>query len=136
MDPVVTREDSTGALYELLFLLILSWVVIGTASFSLGWFCHKRARKQVPSPDLRTEQGKWHRLVFKALTFVRRRRGLALAFNNLGNSTLRNSPNSRPNLARRNQRARNQTPGQRVLNEGPAIPHRDGPHRRRAGADQ
>ena len=135
MEPVVTQEDSAGDLYEVLFLLVLSWVATSFASFILGWVCANRIHsirqgQPVRPPALRRG---WHRLVSKALFFIARRRRIALAFNNLGNSSLRNGENSRPNTARRNQR-RNHTPG-RILNEGPAIDRSHGSNRGRAHRD-
>ena len=135
MEPVVTQEDSVGDLTEVFFLLVLSWVVTGFAGFLLGWYCTRGAHSKIrPGSNLRDPvPGGWHRLVSKALVFIGRRRRIALAFNHLGNSSLRNGENSRPNLARRQHRARQHTPG-RILNEGPAI-DRNGPDRRRARHD-
>ena len=134
MEPVVTLEEAGGELYEFLFLLLLSWVAAGSVCFVLGWCCAGRTHSH-PSQGERVP-ARWQHLVQRALAFVGRRRRIALAFGNLRRSSLRNGPTSRPNAARRAHRARNHTPGPRVLNEGPAIPRTDGPNRRRAGPNQ
>ena len=74
---------------------------------------------------------RWERISRRAVNFVRSRRRLSLAFAHLGTYSLRNAPESRPNLRRRVAR-RAATPGP-VLHEGPAV--RDGPYRRGAPGD-
>ena len=102
------------------------------------WFIAPRASgvQQLPRPP-------WARLVVRALRFIRRRRSVSLAFNNLGTYSLRPAENSRANQLRQRRAS---TPGPRgsgpvrpsssasVLHEGPALQHgsdrsRDGGHR-------
>ena len=138
MDLVVTASGAAEEEFDgLPSLLFLSWVIIGSAGFLLGWFAARLYAQVISwwaSPPLPV---RWETLVHKALFFVGRRRRVSLAFNAYRNSTLRNTPVAKPNAARRTLRARAHTPrpptspgSPLVLNEGPAIQRHDGPHRR------
>ena len=125
--------------FTLVVLLSLS-VGLGAAigGATVYWFIAPRASgvQQLPRPP-------WARLVVRALRFIRRRRSVSLAFNNLGTYSLRPAENSRANQLRQRRAS---TPGPRgsgpvrpsssasVLHEGPALQHgsdrsRDGGHR-------
>ena len=134
MELVVTQPE--GVVEEptkLPSLLILSWVVIGSAGFLLGWFSSRAFTRVTSWWRALYQPGNWERLVHKAIYFVGRRRRISLAFGAYRQSTLRNTPAAKPNIARRALRARAATPrppqaagSPLVLNEGPAIVRRHG----------
>ena len=127
MCPVVSQEDGVEELSEFPSALLISWGIIGVLCFCLGAVCSACCRSKAGLAT--TAPGRWERLVRRALHFVNRRRRVALAFNAYKGSSLRNTEGSRPNQARRTAKARAQTPTPgRVLNEGPAIRQRHGPH--------
>ena len=135
MEPVVTSRIFEEGDFILLSLLVLTGVITGSCGFLLGWLCF-RAPSSIAGPT-GNPLGRWPRLATKALRFIHRRRLVALAFSNYRDSTLRNSVNSQPNTARRqiHQRAQTPRPGTGVLNEGPALRRRHGPHGSGAGSN-
>ena len=84
---------------------LLGGIVIGafTLGVCTGWTSHRlwlwwgsfRASTQC------LKRAAWARLVQKAVTFHRKRRGVALAFSNYKTHTLRNTEHSKPTTARR-----------------------------------
>lgn len=130
MGPVVTPGDGWEVVNDPLSWLLLSWVITASCGFWLGVVCVRCCRCPQRKADL--QQSKWGSLVRKAVTFVNRRRRVALAFNSYKNSTLRNTETSKPSQARRAAKARTQTPSTgRILYEGPALTRRrDGPNGR------
>ena len=133
MEPVVTPGVTEEEDWLLLSLVTFIGVTAGTCGFLLGWFLGRAppATSGLTSPP----KGRWPRLALRALRFIHRRRLVALAFSNYRESTLRNSTSSQPNTARRQLRARAQTPrpSAGVLNEGPALTRRHGSDHRRTG---
>ena len=113
--PLVYLEGS-GDWALLTSLCLCVWVF----GFCCGCVCRRpsggfdTAVARAP-PTRLAPASRWARVAQRAINFVRSRRRLSL-----GTYSLRNAPESKPNLKRRTGRA--STPGP-VLHEGPALNH-------------
>ena len=128
--PPVEFEGADPVPCLLLSLCVSAWAL----GLLCGCICRRAGTQggaSVPAHPPPSPVDRWERISRRAVNFVRSRRRLSLAFAHLGTYSLRNAPESRPNLRRRAAR-RAATPGP-VLHEGPAV--RDGPYRRGAPGD-
>ena len=122
LGPPIGFEGADPVPCLLLSLCISAWAL----GLLCGCICRRAGTQggaSAPAPSLPSPVDRWERISRRAVNFVRSRRRLSLAFAHLGTYSLRNAPESRPNLRRRAAR-RAATPGP-VLHEGPAVT--DGP---------
>ena len=118
--PVYLEGSGDWVLFTSLCLCV--WVF----GFCCGCACRRpsvgsgTAAARAPPAHL-APASRWARIAQRAINFVRSRRRLSLAFAHLGTYSLRNAPESKPNLRRRAVR-RASTPGP-ILHEGPALHH-------------
>ena len=115
-------QGGSGCVWQLASLCFCVWVF----GLCCGCLCRRPSGgREAPAtwspPTQPGPSARWERIARRAINFVRSRRRLSLAFANLGNYSLRNAPESKPNLRRRVAR-RASTPGP-ILHEGPALHH-------------
>ena len=130
LGPPIELEGADSIPCLLLSLCFGAWAL----GLLCGCICRgagTQGRTSVPAPPP-SPVDRWEKISRRAVNFVRSRRRLSLAFAHLGTYSLRNAPESRPNIRRRAAR-RAATPGP-VLHEGPAV--RDGPYRSGAPGDR
>ena len=121
MSLVVAAEPDSGEFpQELAFGIAAIWAfgLCCGVILSQGLRCVRFTWTTAPKPSLLN----WQRIVNRALHFVRRRRVIALAFNNYKNHPIGRAPKANPSARRRAG-----TPGPKaragILHEGPAFSH-------------